>query len=111
MPCLVSNCNIDPAPPVLLTGGGGIRKVHEKYIGNFQHTPYFQKFNVHPGSSSNFWGQYMQDISGALIGGHRGYSDYLDTGNLEAAHRFVKSQCSIFCKTHMLCISAFLFAI
>jgi len=68
---------------------GGIRKVHEKYIGNFQHTPYFQKFNVHPGSSSNFWGQYMQDISGALIGGRRGYSDYLDTGNLEAAHRFV----------------------
>ena len=68
---------------------GGIRKVHEKYIGNFQHTPYFQKFNVHPRSTSNFWGQYMQDISGALIGGRRGYSDYLDAGDLEAAHRFV----------------------
>lgn len=68
---------------------GGIRKVHEKYIANYQHTPYFQKFNVHPGSSNNFWGQYMQDISGALIGGRRGYSDYLDTGNLEVAHHFV----------------------
>lgn len=68
---------------------GGIRKVHEKYIANYQHTPYFQKFNVHPGSSSNFWGQYMQDLSGALIGGRRGHSDYMDTGNLEAAHRFV----------------------
>ena len=68
---------------------GGIRKVHEKYIGNFQHTPYFQKFNVHPGSSSNFWGQYMQDLSGALIGGRRAYGDYQETGNLEAAHRFV----------------------
>jgi len=68
---------------------GGIRKVHEKYIANYQHTPYFQKFNVHPGSSNNFWGQYMQDISGALIGGRRGYNDYLDTGNLEVAHHFV----------------------
>lgn len=68
---------------------GGIRKVHEKYIANYQHTPYFQKFNVHPCSTSNFWGQYMQDISGALIGGRRGYSDYLETGNLDVAHHFV----------------------
>lgn len=68
---------------------GGVRKVHERYIANYQHTPYFQKFNVHPGSSNNFWGQYMQDISGALIGGRRGYNDYLDTGNLEVAHHFV----------------------
>ncbi|MBQ8165220.1 MAG: hypothetical protein IJZ94_05345 [Clostridia bacterium] len=68
---------------------GGVKKVYNKYIANYQHTPYFQKFNTHPGSSNNFWGQYMQDISGALKGGRRAYNDYSDTNGLEAAHNFV----------------------
>ena len=68
---------------------GGIEKLRAKYIDNDQFTPCFQKFNVHPSSSNNFWGQYMQDISGALVGGRRAYSDYLEAGCLEDAHHFV----------------------
>lgn len=68
---------------------GGIEKLRAKYIDNDQYTPYFQKFNVHPSSTNNFWGQYMQDISGALIGGRRAYSDYLDSGYLDDAFHFV----------------------
>ena len=68
---------------------GGIEKLQAKYIDNYQYTPYFQKFNVHPASSNNFWGQYMQDISGALIGGRRAYSDYLEADCLAEAYHFV----------------------
>jgi len=68
---------------------GGIAKVSELYIKDHQDTPYFQKFNVHPSSSRNFWGQYMQDISGALIGGRRGHDDYKDAGRKDEAHIFV----------------------
>ena len=68
---------------------GGIEKLQAKYIDNYQYTPYFQKFNVHPASSNNFWGQYMQDISGALIGGRRAHSDYLEADCLAEAYHFV----------------------
>ncbi len=68
---------------------GGIEKLRAKYIDNYQFTPYFQKFNVHPSSTNNFWGQYMQDISGALIGGRRTYSDYLEGDCLDRAYHFV----------------------
>lgn len=68
---------------------GGIEKLRAKYIDNYQFTPYFQKFNVHPSSSNNFWGQYMQDISGALTGGRRTYDDYSRAGCLAEAYHFV----------------------
>ncbi|MBE7065069.1 MAG: hypothetical protein E7384_04555 [Ruminococcaceae bacterium] len=68
---------------------GGIVKVYNRYIAGYQHTPYFQKFNTHPGSDRNFWGQYMQDISGALKAARSAYADYNTTGGLEAAHKFV----------------------
>lgn len=44
---------------------GGASKLAEKYINDYQHTSYYQKFNVHPSSSRNFWGQYMQNVSAA----------------------------------------------
>ncbi len=42
---------------------GGATKLADKYINDYQHTQYYQKFNIHPKSSRNFWGQYMQNIS------------------------------------------------
>ncbi len=44
---------------------GGAEKLGSKYISDYQHTAYYQKFNIHPYSSRNFWGQYMQSIFGA----------------------------------------------
>lgn len=68
---------------------GGIVKVYNRYIAGYQHTPYFQKFNTHPGSNRNFWGQYMQDISGALKAARSAWDDYKMNGGTEAAHKFV----------------------
>lgn len=45
---------------------GGAYKATNTYIKDFQNTPYFQKFNVDPRSTRNFWGQYMQSVHGSV---------------------------------------------
>ncbi len=45
---------------------GGAYTLYEKYISKYQNTLYLQKFNVDARSGRNFWGQYMQNISGAF---------------------------------------------
>ena len=44
---------------------GGAKIAVESYIRDRQDTSYLQKFNVDPGSSGNFWAQYMQSVYGA----------------------------------------------
>lgn len=41
---------------------GGIPKVKQKYIDQYQNTLYLQKFNIDPRSGRMFWGQYMQTV-------------------------------------------------
>ncbi len=44
---------------------GGADTINQKYVSDGQTSPYYLKYNVHPSSSRNFWGQYMQDVTGA----------------------------------------------
>lgn len=50
-----------------VVGGAAVMKT--RYVDNAQTTFYFQKFNVHPDSGRRFWGQYMQNVVGALSEG------------------------------------------
>ena len=48
---------------------GGAETVKTRYTGNDQDTLYLQKFNVSPEANRRFWGQYMQNVMGALSEG------------------------------------------
>ncbi len=48
---------------------GGAMTMKSRYVDNDQDTIYLQKFNVSPDSSRRFWGQYMQNVVGALSEG------------------------------------------
>lgn len=67
---------------------GGAQKIYDKYISDYQHTLYFQKFNVHPSSGRNFWGQYMQNVSAAYSEGRSIQKTYADNGLLNSAFTF-----------------------
>ncbi len=67
---------------------GGAQKIYNKYISDYQHTLYFQKFNVHPSSGRNFWGQYMQNVSAAYSEGRSIQKTYADNGLLDSAFTF-----------------------
>ena len=67
---------------------GGAEKFAQKYVGGYQYTLYFQKFNTDPRSTRNFWGQYMQNIAGALTEGRTARKTYADSGILERAFVF-----------------------
>ncbi len=67
---------------------GGAQKIYNKYVSDYQHTLYFQKFNVHPSSGRNFWGQYMQNVSAAYSEGRSIQKTYADNGLLDSAFTF-----------------------
>ncbi len=67
---------------------GGAQKFADMYVGNYQDTLYFQKFNVDPRSSKNFWGQYMQNIAAPLTEGRSVRKAYATSGILERAFVF-----------------------
>ncbi len=67
---------------------GGATKIAEKYINDYQHTIYYQKFNVHPSSSRNFWGQYMQNVSAAWSESRKVQEAYRNTDLLDLPFTF-----------------------
>ncbi|MBE6733770.1 MAG: hypothetical protein E7563_00305 [Ruminococcaceae bacterium] len=68
---------------------GGAQKVHDMYVGVHQNTLYLQKFNVHPSSSKNFWGQYMQNVSAAWSESLTIHNAYKNNGLLDTAFTFI----------------------
>lgn len=68
---------------------GGAQKVYDTYISQYQNTLYLQKFNVHPSSSKNFWGQYMQNVSAAWSESLTIHNAYANNGLLDTAFTFI----------------------
>jgi len=68
---------------------GGAQKVYDTYISQYQNTLYLQKFNVHPSSSKNFWGQYMQNVSAAWSESLTIHDAYANNGLLDTAFTFI----------------------
>lgn len=74
---------------------GGGEKLAEDYGKRYQTTLYLQKWNVdarsrtEKGESRNFWGQYMQNVGGALTEGKRLYEAYCRLGLLEQPLSFL----------------------
>lgn len=68
---------------------GGAQKVNDTYISQYQNTLYLQKFNVHPSSSKNFWGQYMQNVAAAWSESSTIYSAYANSGLIDTAFTFI----------------------
>ncbi len=68
---------------------GGAQKVYDTYISQHQNTLYLQKFNVHPSSSKNFWGQYMQNVSAAWSESVTIYNAYESSGLIDTAFTFI----------------------
>lgn len=67
---------------------GGASSATKKYINDWQNTFYFQKFNVDPRSSRNFWGQYMQSLHGSTGRASQFFKSYKANGLLDVAHHF-----------------------
>lgn len=67
---------------------GGAQKIAQKYVGDYQDTLYFQKFNVDPRSSRTLWGQYMQNIGAPLTEGRNTRNTYAADGILDEAYLF-----------------------
>ncbi|MEE1314898.1 MAG: hypothetical protein UHS49_03925 [Faecalimonas sp.] len=67
---------------------GGAAKLALNMIQDYQYTIYLQKFNVDPRSDSNFWGQYMQNISAPLTEGRNARATYKNGGVLERGYTF-----------------------
>ena len=68
---------------------GGAQKIHDMYISQHQNTMYLQKFNVHPSSSKNFWGQYMQNVAAAWSESITIYNAYRSSGLIDTAFTFI----------------------
>lgn len=68
---------------------GGAKKDADTYINQYQNTLYLQKFNVHPSSSKNFWGQYMQNVSAAWSESITIYNAYKNGGILDNTLTFL----------------------
>ncbi len=68
---------------------GGAYTATNRYINDYQNTPYLQKFNVDPRSSRNFWGQYMQSITGAQGMATQSYNSFRDNGLLDLPYEFL----------------------
>ncbi len=67
---------------------GGATKIANKYVGDYQDTLYFQKFNTDPRSSRALWGQYMQNIGAPLTEGRTMRNTYSSEGILDQAYLF-----------------------
>ncbi|MBQ8440547.1 MAG: hypothetical protein IJX19_07795 [Clostridia bacterium] len=69
---------------------GGSYLLKKNYIDRYQSTIYLQKFNVDGRAADrNFWGQYMQNISGALTEARSLYSAFASVGALDTACTFL----------------------
>ena len=68
---------------------GGAYTATNRYINDYQNTPYLQKFNVDPRSSRNFWGQYMQSITGAQGMATQSYNSFNENGLLDLPYEFL----------------------
>lgn len=68
---------------------GGAFKATNTYINDYQNTPYFQKFNVDPRSSRNFWGQYMQSVHGSTNVATTFYNSFKENKMLDLPYSFL----------------------
>ena len=69
---------------------GGSYLLKKSYIDRYQSTLYLQKFNVDGRAADrNFWGQYMQSISGAMTESRTLYSAFASVGALDAPCTFL----------------------
>lgn len=69
---------------------GGAYLLKTRYIDRFQPTVYLQKFNVDSRAGDrNFWGQYMQNVSGALTEGRNFYTAFAEADVLDHAYTFL----------------------
>ena len=68
---------------------GGAYRATDTYIKDYQNTPYFQKFNVDPRSSRNFWGQYMQSIHGSTGVATTFYNSFKENAMLDLPYTFL----------------------
>ncbi len=68
---------------------GGAYSIKSSYIDCYQNTVYLQKFNVDSRSDRNFWGQYMQNVGGALTEGRTLYTAFASIGALDSACTFL----------------------
>lgn len=68
---------------------GGAATATSRYVNDFQNTFYFQKFNVDPRSSRNFWGQYMQNVYGSYSKAASFYTSFSEGGLLDIPYTFV----------------------
>ena len=68
---------------------GGAYSATNRYINDYQNVPYLQKFNVDPRSSRNFWGQYMQSITGAQGMATQSYNSFKTNDMLGLSYDFL----------------------
>ncbi|MBQ9785177.1 MAG: hypothetical protein IJW29_06720 [Clostridia bacterium] len=68
---------------------GGAYSIKASYIDRYQNTIYLQKFNVDSRSDRNFWGQYMQNVGGALTEGRTLYTSFASIGALDGKCTFL----------------------
>ena len=69
---------------------GGSYLLKKNYIDRYQSTLYLQKFNVDGRAADrNFWGQYMQNISGAMTESRTLYTAFASVGALDASCTFL----------------------
>ncbi len=69
---------------------GGSHLLKKNYIDRYQSTVYLQKFNVDGRAADrNFWGQYMQNVAGALTEARSLYSAFAAVDALDSACTFL----------------------
>ncbi|MBQ8432346.1 MAG: hypothetical protein IJX28_05635 [Clostridia bacterium] len=69
---------------------GGSYLLKKNYIDRYQSTVYLQKFNVDGRAADrNFWGQYMQNVAGALTEARSLYSAFAAVDALDSACTFL----------------------
>lgn len=68
---------------------GGAYAATNKYVNDYQNIPYLQKFNVDPRSKRNFWGQYMQSITGSVGMATSSYNSFKENNMLELPYKFL----------------------
>lgn len=67
---------------------GGAMLLKSSYIDRYQSTVYLQKFNVDGRSGRNFWGQYMQNVAGAMTESRTLYQAFAAIDALDAPCTF-----------------------
>ena len=69
---------------------GGTYTIKTSFIDRYQNTIYLQKFNVDSRASDrNFWGQYMQNVAGALTESRTLFGAFASSGVLDGPCSFV----------------------